>query len=281
VGDSETAALPLVERPGAAQVPSRQLTASTLLAFAPALGSCAAAALAPAVLAGSGIATAGERDIADQKSFPADTPPLNNSLPIAVPPSFSDAMSDKWQRFAETALTRSRAFGGPGPVPSALLVPFRAAEWPARRPCVAETAAVVVDLDEGATVFNPASDVNPAAGLADALARLREAGVVVLWVSQASANRVKEIGDALRASGLDPTGRDPLLLVRNPNERKQIIRTDAEQSVCVVAIAGDQRSDFDELFDYLRVPEYEAGLDHMLDDGWFLTSPPLSAVVSN
>jgi hypothetical protein len=256
---------------------SRQLTVSALLASAPALGGCAAAALAPSVLAGSAIATGvGERDLAVQTSFPADPPPMNTSLPIAVPSSVSDTLSDTWQRFVETALARSGALGGLDPVPSALLVPFRSAEWPARRPCEADIAAVVVDLDEGPTVFNAASDLSSAPGLADALGRLRDAGVVVLWVSQASANRVKEVGDALRASGLDPTGRDPLLLVRNPNERKQIIRANAEQSVCVVAIAGDQRSDFDELFDYLRVPESQMGLDHMLDDSWFLTPPPLS-----
>ena len=104
---------------------------------------------------------------------------------------------------------------------------------------------------------------------------------MVLWVSQASANKVKEVGGVLRAFGLDPSGRDPLLLVRNPDERKQIIRTEAEQSVCVVAIAGDQRSDFDELFDFLRVPESQVGVDHMFDDGWFLTPQPLSAAMLN
>jgi predicted secreted acid phosphatase len=133
----------------------------------------------------------------------------------------------------------------------------------------------VVDLDAGVTPFAPGHSGLPAPGLAEGLARLREAGIVVLWVSQISANEVRKVADALVLSGLDPTGRDPLLLVRNAEDRKQTLRQEANLDVCVIAIAGDRRSDFDELFDYLRDPVSAVGFDTMLGSGWFIAPAPL------
>jgi predicted secreted acid phosphatase len=112
--------------------------------------------------------------------------------------------------------------------------------------------------------------------VAEGLGKLRKAGIVVLWISQLPAARAAAVAQALRSSGLDPTGTDQLLLVRNPNDRKQLLREDASEDVCVVAIAGDQRGDFDELFDYLRRPWEAFGLDTMLGNGWFLV-PSLDA----
>ena len=98
----------------------------------------------------------------------------------------------------------------------------------------------------------------------------------MLWVSQASANEVAGVAEALRASGLDPTGRDPILLVRNEDERKQVLREQANETTCVIAIAGDRRADFDELFDYLRDPKQTTMYDSLLNSGWFMV-PPLFA----
>ena len=135
---------------------------------------------------------------------------------------------------------------------------------------------MVVDLDRGDTSFSPPATGPASPVVAETLARLREAGVIVLWVSQASANDVATVADALQSSGLDPTGRDPILLVRNAEERKQVLREEANQTVCVVALAGDERSDFDELFDYLRDPNMASAFDAQLGTGWFLV-PPLFA----
>jgi hypothetical protein len=109
------------------------------------------------------------------------------------------------------------------------------------------------------------------------VARLREAGIVVLWVSQAHANQVREVADALVLSGLDPSGRDPLLLVRNEDDRKQTLRQEANLDVCVIAVAGDRRGDFDELFDYLRDPAAAVGLEVMMGAGWFIAPAPFAA----
>jgi hypothetical protein len=55
-----------------------------------------------------------------------------------------------------------------------------------------------------------------------------------------------------------------------------VLREDANRDVCTVAIAGDERSDFDELFDYLRNPGGAVGLYPMMGKGWFLV-PSLTA----
>ena len=190
-------------------------------------------------------------------------------------PSVVGTARDPWLPFVNYALRRAL---DKQQSESALLGPDALTGLtPRRLACPKSTPAVVVDLDAGAAPFAPASTGLPSPGLAEGLARLRAAGIVVLWVSQASANEVRKVADALLLSGLDPTGHDPLLLVRNAEERKQTLRREANLDVCVIAIAGDRRGDFDELFDYLRNPETAAGLEAMIGSGWFIAPAPLGA----
>ena len=69
--------------------------------------------------------------------------------------------------------------------------------------------------------------------------------------------------------------RDQMLLIRGPDDRKQVLRIQANADVCIVAIAGDRRGDFDELFDYLRNPAGAVALYPMMRAGWFLIPAPL------
>jgi hypothetical protein len=135
---------------------------------------------------------------------------------------------------------------------------------------------VVIDLDDESAPFAPERLTRAPSEVAEGLARLREAGITVLWISQLPASSVADVARALRTSGLDPQGQDQLLLVRNGEDRKQVLREDANRDVCTVAIAGDERSDFDELFDYLRNPGGAVGLYPMMGKGWFLV-PSLTA----
>jgi hypothetical protein len=230
---------------------------------------------------------AGEKNDRREESAaeaPADAPAPHLTLvnpaaftPRSTSPGSAPPMTGEgWRSFVDFALEKGRALTGGEPVPSALLMPGAALGRPERVPCKNLTPGVIVDLDLGDAVFSPKDDTQSTWGLADSLARLRDAGVVVMWVSGADANSVAEIGAALRTSGLDPAGKDPLLLVRNPEERKQVMRTEANQVSCVIAIAGDRRGDFDELFDYLRNPDFALELDALLGDGWFIVPPPLS-----
>jgi hypothetical protein len=255
------------------------------LALLPSLSGCVAIAVAVPVAAAAGMIGKGvqvraatpvperEGDAALASSRPHSASGATlTALTELPPPSGIPGAADPWQPFVSYALTRAadkeRAH-------SALLEPGVASRLSeGRLACPEKQPAVIVDLDDGATAFSPAGAGLPSPGLAQGLARLREAGLVVLWLSQADANQVREVADALQFSGLDPTGRDPLLLIRNEDDRKQTLRQEANLDVCVIAIAGDRRADFDELFDYLRDPELARGLEGMFGSGWFISPTP-------
>ena len=81
----------------------------------------------------------------------------------------------------------------------------------------------------------------------------------------------------LRATELDPDGSDAILLRRAGTERKQLVRLAAARDWCILAIAGDTRADFDELFDYLRDLDgpVARALEGNVGAGWFLTPLPI------
>ena len=142
--------------------------------------------------------------------------------------------------------------------------------------CSVHPAALLVDLDPGAAIFDPAVATHADPGLARTLAALREQGVAIAWISANTADRAGAIRRALKSSGLDTDGHDELALLRYPEERKQTRREDLAKEYCVVAIAGDERGDFDELFQYLRDPAAAAPLEPLIGNGWFLIPQPLN-----
>ncbi|HEY6817319.1 MAG TPA: hypothetical protein VI168_17405 [Croceibacterium sp.] len=259
----------------------QELRLAGLLAVAllPSLSGCIAAAVAVPLISAVSIAAKGvrvraatpvpeTRNSADGRVSPVQLTSLTE-LPAPGPPGIG---GDPWQPFVGYALQRA---AGPELTQSALLSESGSSTLSQRlRDCPEREPAVIVDLDDGPTAFSPGMAGSPAPGLAEGLARLREAGVIVLWISRINANHVREVADALVVSGLDPTGRDPLLLVRNDEDRKQTLREEANLDVCVIAIAGDRRSDFDELFDFLRDPNGALALEGMFGAGWFIAPVP-------
>jgi hypothetical protein len=262
------------------------------LALLPLLSGCVAAVAIPLVAGGTlyarqhGVfvraATRATQGAGTSAALVSATPALSEESPIVLtnltelpPPTPADLGASPWQPFIDHALEQGAALAKAERPQSALIVADGLFAAPNRRSCTTRHPAVIVDLDKAQAAFSPGPGAGPPAGLAAGLARLREAGVVVLWLSQLPAARVGEVAAALRASGLDPQGKDQFLLIRGGEDRKQVLREQANQDVCIVAVAGDQRSDFDELFDYLRDPDGAAGLDAMLGDGWFLVPPPL------
>jgi hypothetical protein len=81
----------------------------------------------------------------------------------------------------------------------------------------------------------------------------------------------------VKATGLDPLGLDRVLLLRRGEVRKQQILNRADEDWCMLAIAGDSRSDFDEVFDYLRNPDgpVALALEQYIGAGWFVVPPPI------
>ncbi len=147
---------------------------------------------------------------------------------------------------------------------------------PATRRCSVHPAAVLIDLDPVGGVLDPATATHAEPRLAGTLAGLRGEGIAIAWTSAITADRAGAVRRALIASGLDPAGRDVLALLRYPEERKQTRREDFAKEFCVVAIAGDDRGDFDELFHYLKDPALAVPLDSLIGNGWFLIPQPLS-----
>jgi hypothetical protein len=268
------------------------------LALLPLLSGCVAAVAIPLVAGGTLYAR--EHGVFVRAATPADSqrergtegsgrlaslPPaldgapqvaLTNLTELPPPTPFDLTRSSPWQPFLDYALAQGSALAGAERPESALLVTDGLLARPNRRPCVARFPAVVIDLDQAEAAFAPDSAMRPLPGLAAGLARLREAGIVVLWLSRLPAGRVGEVAGTLRASGLDPEGKDQFLLMRGNDDRKQVLREQASEDVCIVAIAGDQRSDFDELYDYLRDPNGAPGLEEMIGSGWFIVPPPLA-----
>jgi hypothetical protein len=211
---------------------------------------------------------------------PLGTKAVLTNLTELPPPNGASAapVDERWQRFFDYVLEHARAQADAagqtqadaiGPPRSVLLVQPPSIDDPRRAACSAPHLAVIVDLD-GAEAFAPVRLAPAAADVAQGLARLRDAGVTVLWITRLPAARAADVARALRTSGLDPQRQDQLLLVRNDEDRKQLLRQDANRDVCVIAIAGDRRADFDELFDYLRNPDAAVGLEPLIGDGWFL-----------
>ena len=190
-------------------------------------------------------------------------------------PRPTSSTPDPWRDFVDYAADKGAAAAGKARGRSVLLEAGTPIGLPKLRQCDGMPPAVVLDLDSGAQAFAPGAAHTPSPALVDGLARMREAGVVVLWITALPAGEVSAVAEALKSSGLDPAGSDPLLLVRNGSDRKQVLREDAQRDVCVIAIAGDRKGDFDELFDYLRDPASGESLEYLVGAGWFIVPPPL------
>jgi hypothetical protein len=255
------------------------------LALLPLLTGCLGAAIIPILASGPLLgrhhvraatpipkATRKSSTLAHTKAAPeAAATPAATASPATLPAASNSPPA--WQRFFAFALASEGASGNVASGQSVLLTDDPPLDMPSLRTCPKPVPAVVIDLDAGMSTFDPRRLGHAPAGVPEGLEKLREAGIVILWISQLPAARAADVAQALRAADLDPIGADQLLLIRNAKDRKELLRDDANDDVCIVAIAGDRRADFDELFDYLRHPAEAAPLDAMLGKGWFLVPP--------
>lgn len=252
------------------------------------LSGCVAVAALP-VLAGGAMVAGGHAKIraATPRPKPSRLAPVGGEMTagrgvmltrltaLPAPEPEPGGAPDPWQQFVGYALEHGAAAASGGAARSVVLEAGSSLALPRTRACHGETPAVLLDLDPETRPFIPEAAQPPARALVSGLARLRAAGIAVAWVTALPARYVGEVADVLKASGLDPAGTDPLLLARGRDDRKQVLREEATRDVCVIAIAGDRKSDFDELFDYLRDPAAAVSLDTLLGAGWFLAPPPL------
>ena len=146
--------------------------------------------------------------------------------------------------------------------------------------CGSKPMAVLIDLD--VAPGTPAEmDIERQNGFAALLETLRESGIRIAWLAETDERQLQPILDLLR-EGEAPVLRDTdLMLFGLPGTyRKQERRWALAASHCVVAIAGDRKSDFDELYDYLRDQSYAIRLEAFTDRGWFELPHPIAAIDS-
>jgi len=146
---------------------------------------------------------------------------------------------------------------------------------PTRAPCEAEVPAILIDLDPADALMDLSSTAAPHPAIVPTLDALRAQGVAIAWITDREPQDAGRIRQRLLQTRLDPTGRDPLFVQRFPGELKQARRQALLETHCVLAIAGDNRRDFDDLYLYLIDPSSAGGLEPMIGDGWFLIPNPL------
>lgn len=148
---------------------------------------------------------------------------------------------------------------------------------PSRADCSIRPPAVLIDLDPASDLFDAGTMRQAQPELAGIARALRSQEVDIFWLSGQTALKAAQVRRLLASSGLDPEGDDGLLLMRRAEDRKQQRRKDVQETHCLIAIAGDTRSDFDELYDFLKSPELAQPLEELVGAGWFLAPLPLSS----
>ena len=281
----------------AEKAPARLVVASLMLLAASALSGCTAAAI-PIVAGGAVMVKSvepaekpqpSEEVKAAQKaaqSSPAAAPtPAESAAPAVHVPLASlqlTSFDPAFARFAERALSMMAEPNGSETTgkedkevarPSALLADPVALDGKRARCLADQPTSVLIDLDPAEGAFAPPARPASLPEHAAALASLREAGIFIGWVSQNSVIETGAVRSALEQSGLDPSGGDVLLLIAGEDDRKQSLRENFARSACIIAIAGDERADFDERFRYLRNPAAGARLDRLIGDAWHLIRP--------
>lgn len=209
---------------------------------------------------------------------PAPTPAPAALGPLAAYPDPAQPLAPgqaNFARFVRYAQASARQASQGAELPSAMLSDPIELDGKRRRCSAGEQLVAVIDLDPAGGTFAPPATPAKQPGLALGLAVLREAGVEIAWLSDLSTNQSGTLRTALEQSGLDPRGQDIISLRRDGSDAKDQRRANLAGIACIIAIAGDERPDFDTRFKYLKSPEAGAGIEALIGDGWFLIEPLL------
>lgn len=204
---------------------------------------------------------------------PAAPAPAPSSAPIAPSRSPSPIVATLFDPLVSYATAPEFAAGQEGR--NSAMLRDATSLRPTRIDCAGEVPTVLIDLDPDGEDLDLSRPLSAPSALGVKLAQMRAQGIAIAWISRESRDAEAAVRAALTRSGLDLSGGDQLLLMGDPDDRKQTLRDGLAGTSCLVAIAGDTRSDFHELFDYLLNPDDAFSLQPMIGNGWFIIPTPL------
>lgn len=198
------------------------------------------------------------------------------ALPATEPVALAD-VNHPYLAMARYALAQAERRQVGASVRSAVLVEQVSLIEPRAVDCGDKPSAIIIDMDEAPGV--ELSD-GEAIGFGELLQFLRDNDIVIAWVSDRSTGALADDLALLLGGNVPAMQADDIQLFAWPGLRKQERRWNFAATHCVLAIAGDRKSDFDELFDYLRDPDYAIRLDAWTDKGWFLLPYPAAVAAA-
>ncbi len=189
-------------------------------------------------------------------------------------------ISNAYLPFARYSITMAEKARRGESIFSAILVDKVSLASPKTLPCFDKPMLAIIDLDLAPGTPSE-MEIERQTGLSSLIETMRESGIRIAWLAEAGEDQLAPMLDLLR-SGDDAVLRDADLLFFGHSQgfRKQERRWQLARDHCVVAIAGDQKSDFDELYDFLREPNYAIRLDAFMGRGWFELPHPVTAIDS-
>ncbi len=223
-----------------------------------------------------------EQEFANQQALQTEAAQLGFSVANVMPDPGNSATvvaaqsgTDAYRAFYDWAMDKLENVPPGGGRESMLLLDPPSLD-PALQLCGNLPPAVLIDLDPANGLLPLVGADNPNPALSGYLAVLRARGVTVYWISGHGPNAASAIRQRLARSALDPAGVDPLIVTRFAGESKQERRYALGDSNCLLAILGDHRADFDELYDFVLDPVMAAPLEGLVENGWFIAPSPIN-----
>jgi hypothetical protein len=233
-----------------------------------------------------------EAEMNNAEQVPPPPPPIVEVLdqPPALPAETSgmtaierlekSSIRSLYLPFARHALEQAARRRQGEPPRSVVLVDKVSLANPVAIPCGDKPMVAIIDVDIAPSTPSEI-EIEPQKGFGPLLQTIREADIRIAWISDMSEAQAGPNLEVLRKGDEPALSDKDIMLFGHPRFRKQEQRWQLARDNCVVAIAGDRKGDFDELYDYLRDPDYAIRLDAFINRGWFLLPPPAAAVDSD
>jgi hypothetical protein len=182
--------------------------------------------------------------------------------------------------FARYAIEAAEKHNRAQQMPSAILIDNVSLLNPATISCGGKPLLAILDMDI-APGTPTELEIERQNGFATILQIMRDSGIRLAWLADASEAELQPMLDLLRGGDEPVLNSDDLQLFgHNAGYRKQERRWQLARDHCVVAIAGDQRADFDELYQFLKDQDYAIRLEAYIGRRWFLLPHPVAAIDS-